>query len=97
MSFGQRKTPVVFTLTKGGRKAFFAFLFKRERKRLKLTQQEMAKALRCSQSRLSKIEKGALEPGAWDLWWLTERTTRANLGKHFRLEEVCSEAPLPSK
>lgn len=46
----------------------FGLLFKASRKHLGLTQTEMAEWLGGSQSRLSKIEKSTLEPGAGDLW-----------------------------
>lgn len=77
-------------LTKKGRRALFAHLFKAGRKRLGLTQTEMSKKLRCTQSRLCKIEQGRLEPGAGDLWWLADHVAGVRLIEHF-------EAVLPKE
>jgi transcriptional regulator with XRE-family HTH domain len=44
----------------------FAGVFRRFRKKRKLSQAEMADLFEMSQSRISKIESGLLEPGVWD-------------------------------
>lgn len=63
----------------------FATLFKTCRKRLGMKQIPFAEFLGCSQSRISKIEKGKQEPGARDLWRLVDQVTGLDLKEEFEV------------
>lgn len=66
----------------------FPKILKQSRKRLGLTQWQMAKRWDISQSNYSKFENGHLEPGGYAVWDLIEQITGADLSAVMYPQEV---------
>lgn len=64
--------------------------FKVARFKLGLNQEGLANALGVSQSKISKVEDGKLEPSASEIIWLVDRVLHVNI--HMSLESALQEA-----